>query len=192
VSNLLKKININININFFFVLASLGLFNSIYLLTKFHTLIPYFRDDYWYKATGLNNGFVNILKKSFGISLDLGRPSMILHSFLTASSFTSSLFIRYFTQAFPILLLILTASIYILKKSSKNCCLAFLAIISFSTFYDNEHHLIGGFPAALPIGLSICFFYFFLANNIFSNSWPTKLTRVLFLYPLFLSTKFSL
>jgi hypothetical protein len=177
-----KKINIFLKkeFSFFFILASFGLFNLIYLLIKFHTLIPYFRDDYWYRAIGQGYGLLDILKKSIGISLDLGRPSMIVHSFLTAASFTNFLPLRYFTQAFPILFLLFTSSFYVFKKSSRNCGLAFFAIVCFGTFYDNGHHLIGAFPAALPTGLSICFFYFFLANNSSSGSMPIKLIRVLF------------
>lgn len=148
-------------------------------------------DDYWYKAIGFNHTILETFMISIKESTRFGRASMTLHSFFTAASFQPSITIRYFTQSLPIVLLIFSAGYYIAKNSDNELLFSFVSLISFSTFYDDGHHLIGAFPAALPIGLSLCFLYFNLDSFMSYQSHKFKILKVIifstpfFLYEIF-------
>ena len=179
--------------NFYLILFTLGLLYLFSILYHYPYVVPYVMDDYWYNAIGAHNSVVETFLVSAQESLRLGRASMILHSFLTATSFVKPVTARYFTQVLPLVFLIIMSGIYLGRSTKKELFLSFVALICFSTFYDNGHHLIGAYPTALPIGLSFSFLYFYLDSFANSQGFRIRLVRgIVFLVPFFLYEIFFL
>jgi hypothetical protein len=173
--------------------AAAGLCYLGRVLSLIPAMLPYLPDDMWMDWKGSTHSIHMLWDLAKNFARDQGRRAYVGHVFLTCFSYHQSDFLWRFTfQSLPILAAYVAASVLIYQYLSFATALTSLAMLAFGTFFSNSHHLIGAYPLALPLGLTLCFAYAgLLAKPAESETRAIFALRILcFWIPLFLSEAF--